>query len=101
MNSRVGAPLLLEEAVLLSFACSKSLQGGGLKRWNGASPSFLDGATPVGLSSGCGIAGVAVGNDHPVGRGAADNVRSGPPRECPLSICDRAGDLDFVKMVLK
>ena len=83
IKSCVGAPLLLVGAVSLSFACSMSLLGGGLKRWNGASPSCLDGATPAGLSSGCGISGVAVGNDHPVGRGAASLMRCGPPRELP------------------
>lgn len=92
MKSCVGAPLLLEEAVLLSFACSMSLLGGGLKRWNGASPSFLDGATPAGLSSGCGIAGVAVGNDHPVRSGRREQMCVAGPREnCPLSISGTSG----------
>ena len=84
IKSCVGAPLLLVGAVSLSFACSMSLLGGGLKRWNGASPSCLDGATPAGLSSGCGISGVAVGNDHPGRSGRRElNVRCGPPRELP------------------
>ena len=84
IKSCVGAPLLLVGAVSLSFACSMSLLGGGLKRWKGASPSCLDGATPAGLSSGCGISGVAVGNDHPGRSGRRElNVRCGPPRELP------------------
>ena len=70
----------------MSFACSMSLLG-AVEEVNGASPSCLDG-TPAGLSGGCGISGVAVGNDHGRSGRRELNVRWGARAAARPRLCD-------------